>query len=189
MKNKLLIILMTVPTFALGEEYADCFSKDFSFALTSGFVFKRDEHFKKVYGRGIIDIITADLCCYQWNHIGLGIKSSYWRQKGKTTVLKNHATIQEIPLIGYIRAPFGSHKAQGYVSLGGGCIFLKEKSPIGKVHAHTGIGEAELGFNYCFHTRFYLTGASRVLFTKQTIHGTCADVGGIGLRAGLGVTF
>ena len=165
-----------------------CTDQNFDFALTSGYIWKNDNHFKEVYGRGIPDIITADACYYPWRHGGLGVKASYWHASGKTTVFRQKTNLQEVPLIFYLRGKVGCH-LQAYASLGGGAIFVTEKSYLGKARNTVGIGEAEVGINYSACKRFYITTAFRYLFPRTSINQEKHDFGGYGLRAGLGVSF
>lgn len=162
--------------------------QNFDFALTSGYIWKNDNGFKQVYGNGIPDIITADACYYPWRHWGLGIKTSYWHASGNTTFLKCKTTLQEVPLIFYLRGKVGC-RLQAYASLGGGAIFVTEKSYLGKVKDAVGIGEAEVGISYYACKNFYITTAFRYLFPKISINKEKHDVGGYGLRAGLGFSF
>jgi hypothetical protein len=160
----------------------------FDIAATSGFIWKHDTNFKQIYGQGIQDAITLDACCGVWPYVGFGVQGSYWRARGKTLILRNPTHLHEIPVIGYVRAQVGG-RVQGFVSLGGGTIFVKEKSYLGTVRKRTGIGEVELGTNIYFYKNLYLTGVFRYLFPRGTVCYTTTDLGGYGLRAGFGVTF
>ncbi len=184
--KKYLFLLTFFISSAWGEE--SCSHNNFDFALSSGYIWKNDPYFKKVYGSGIPDIITADACYYPWHHWGFGIKTSYWHATGKTTYLKKKTHLQEVPLIFYVRAKTGNH-LQAYASLGGGAIFVTEKSYLGKAKDTVGIGEAEVGINYLPCKHFYITGAFRYLFPKTTINKERYNFGGYGLRAGLGFSY
>lgn len=165
-----------------------CDTSCFDLAFTSGFIWKHDKIFKEVYGHGIPDLITVDACYYPCNYGGIGIKTSFWEKKGRTACLKQCTKLQEVPLIGYLRARIGTW-LQGYASLGGGAIFVKEKSYLGSVRTNVGIGEAEVGLNYYPHENVYLTGAFRCLFPRKTCDGDEIDFGGFGLRGGIGFSY
>lgn len=184
-KNLFLIISLFCSSI-LAEKPCD-FSL-FDLAFTSGYIWKNDHNFKQTYGNGIPDYITADACFYPLTYAGVGVKTSYWEAKGKTMNMNQPAKLYEVPLIGYLRLRYG-YWLQGYVSLGGGAIFLKEKSYLGVVTQIVGIGEAEIGFNYFPHTNFYLTGAFRYLFPRQKSSGETVDFGGYGLRGGIGFCY
>lgn len=163
----------------------------FTTAFTTGFVFKHDDCvFKQVYGHGIQNVITADGCYYPWECWGIGAKVSYWRAKGCTTFFKECTTLQEIPITFYLRRITGRWcNFQGYASLGGGVIVIKEKSYMGCVDQHAGIGEFELGFNYFLCNCFDITGAFRYLFSGDCLCGQKADAGGFDLRVGIGFAY
>lgn len=161
----------------------------FDLACTSGYIWKHDQVFKKIYGQGIPDLITVDGCYYPCCYGGIGLKASYWEKKGCTSCLKQPTRLQEVPLIGYVRARIGTW-LQSYISLGGGAIFVREQSYLGCIKTTPGIGEFEWGFNYYPHKNVYLTTAFRYLFPRHTYDGVrAADVGGLGLRAGFGLSF
>lgn len=166
----------------------ECCPNRFDVALTTGYVWKTDSCFKQVYGKGIQDVITFDGCYRPLDHLGVGIKTSYWQATGKTTARKKHTKIWEVPLLVYLRGIIGE-KLQGYASLGGGVIFSQEKSYLGKVKKIAGIAEAEVGMNYYFYQDLYVTGAFRCLFPKTKKCGERVQLGGYGLRAGLGISF
>lgn len=158
-------------------------------ALTGGFIWKHDTRFKKIYGQGIPDI-TLDGCYYFNNAIGMGIKGSFRKKNGKTTVLHQPTKFHEFPLIGYVRGIVGD-KVQFYISAGGGIIFVHEKSYIGDVKTHAPGAELETGLNFNFFDHFYITGAFRALFfnkNRSSIH-TMQELGGYGIRAGIGLSF
>ncbi len=186
--NKNFIFLILLFIFLSAHAYKPADFSLFDLAFTSGYIWKHDSIFKQVYGNGIPDFITVDACCYPLPYAGTGIKTSYWQAKGKTTCLKAHTKLQEVPLISYVRARFG-YWLQGYVSLGGGAIFIREKSYLGTVHKTVGISEAEIGFNYFPHPNVYLTSACRYLFPRQKSAGNKADFGGVGLRGGIGFSY
>ena len=162
----------------------------FDGALTAGYVFKRDCLFKEVYGRGVIDVITADGCYYFREQWGVGGKVSYWYAKGRTTYLKACTRLQEIPLTFYLRRRTGCWCGwQAYASLGGGAIFIQEKSYLGRAKYTKGIGEFEVGADYFFCDCFDLTFAVRYLFPREKVCCQKADVGGFDLRAGIGFSY
>jgi hypothetical protein len=163
----------------------------FTTALTTGYVFKHDDCvFKQVYGHGIQNIITADGCYYPWEQWGIGAKVSYWRAQGRTTFFRECTTLQEIPLTFYLRKLFDCWcNWQGYLSLGGGVMFVKEKSSLDCVDQHAGIGEFEVGLNYVVCDCFDITGAFRYIFSGDCLCSQKVDVGGFDLRAGIGFSY
>ena len=162
----------------------------FSTAFTAGYVFKHDGRFKEVYGRGIANAITADFCYYPWEVWGVGTKLSYWRAKGRTAFLKQRSIIQEVPLVFYLRrVKTFDCGLQLYGTLGGGFVWVKEKSYLGKVHTFKGLGEIEVGLNSPVWHHLNLTLALRYLFPSQCYVGNKANVGGFDLRAGIGISF
>lgn len=162
-----------------------------STAFSAGYVFKNDCKFKEVYGHGIVNIITADGCYYPWDHWGLGAKLSYWRAKGKTTFLKQHSLLQEVPVTLYLRGIKNFDcgvQLQG--SLGGGVLWMKEKSYLANTRFYKGIAEVEVGLNYTLWRGIDIVSALRYLFPPQRIvAGDKVVVGGIDLRAGIGFSF
>lgn len=176
------------------DNYDECCNLNnscFIIALTSGYVFKHhDCNFKEVYGHGIPNIITLDGCYYPWESWGIGTKISYWRTKGKTTILKNRTHLQEEPLTFYLRKTTNCWcDLQAYASLGGGVIFIQEKSYLGHVRRYKGIGEFEVGLNYPVWRCFNITGAFRYLFPREFVCHQKSDVGGFDLRAGIGYSY
>ncbi len=169
------------------EQQGSCFSTAFS----AGYVFKHNDCiFKEVYGHGIVNVITADGCYYPCEQWGIGAKISYWRAHGRTTFLKKCSLLQEVPLTFYLRRMKDFRCGlQLYASLGGGIIWIKEKSYLGDLHLHKGIGEAEIGMNYPIWRCVNITSAFRYLFPRQSHCGTKMDVGGFDLRAGIGFQF
>lgn len=165
------------------KEQDSCFAT----AFTAGFVFKHDDcTFKEVYGRGIVNIITADGCYYFCKPWGIGAKVSYWRAHGCTMLLKQCSLLQEVPLTFYLRRIRDFQCGlQLYASLGGGVIWLKEKSYLGHVNFHKGVGEVEVGLNYPICHCLNVTGAFRYLFPRECQAGKKVDVGGFDLRAGI----
>lgn len=167
-----------------------CETQCFSFALSAGYVFKDDNIFKKVYGNGIVNIITADGCYYPWANWGIGSKISYWSTHGKTTFLKKRTCLEEVPLTFYIRRIQDlSCNFQAYASLGGGIVWVKEKSYLGDFRIHKGIGELEIGLNLSIWQNLSLTGAVRYLFPRQCVNNRKMDIGGVDLRLGLEFPF
>jgi hypothetical protein len=164
--------------------------ESFLSTLSAGYVFKSGSDFRKVYGPGMIDAITADWCysgCGRW---GGGAKVSYWRAKGRTTFLKQHSLLQEVPVTFYVRRLKNFDCGlQLNGSLGGGFAWIQEKSYLGKIRAYKGIGELEVGLNYPIWRCIKVVGALRYLFPPQSIAGKIADVGGVDLRAGIGFAF
>lgn len=163
----------------------------FSAALTSGFVFKHNDcRFKEIYGRGMINVITGDFCYYASCLGGIGMKVSYWQRKGRTACFNQAACLQEVPITFYLRGLMNvSCRLQGYASLGGGLIWLNEKSYLGHVKKWEGIGEAEIGLNYAILGCFDFTTAFRYLFPRHCQNGITFDAGGLELRAGFGWSF
>jgi hypothetical protein len=159
--------------------------------FTTGYVFKYNDHiFKEVYGRGIENIITADFCYNVWRLWGLGLKTSYWRAKGHTTFFKKCTQVQEVPITIYLRKAIQPWKhLGGYVSLGGGALFVDENNYLGHVRRWKGIGEAEIGLDipFCHWCKF--TSAFRVLFPREAVNCQKVDIGGLDLRAGIGFSF
>ncbi len=168
------------------EKKNSCFSSSFS----AGYVFKYDSEFKDVYGHGIVNVITADCCYYLWDLWGIGAKISYWRAKGRTTFLQQRSVVQELPATVYVRRRKNFDCGlQVYGSLGGGFIWLKEKSYLGDLKLYKGIGEVEVGLQYKVWRCINVVGAFRYLFPPQSRLGERVDVGGVDLRAGIGFDF
>jgi hypothetical protein len=171
---------------AFDEEKHHCFST----AFTAGYVFKHNHDFKQIYGHGVINVITADGCYYPLQPLGVGAKISYWRKHGRTTFLRQCSLVQEVPVTIYLRGIKDFNCGLGlYGSLGGGFIWLKEKSYLGNVHLYKGIGEVEVGLHYCVWHCINVTGAFRYLFPPQSYAGEKIDVGGSDLRAGIAFVF
>lgn len=182
------VLLLAVSTQSFGKKFQD--KKPWALALTSGYVFKHDDRFEDVYGRGMINAITADGCYYPWKHWGFGLKTSYLRAKGHTTFLKQHTLAQEVPTTAYLRYMKAFNCGlQLQSSLGGGFSWLKEKSYLDNIHTYKGIGEVEVGLNRVVWRCFNVTGAFRYLFPPQGHNGKRIDVGGCDLRAGIGFSF
>jgi hypothetical protein len=191
MKKIVYSLFAILCSFLMAPLAADQDSR-FTTALTAGYVFKNDHTFRQVYGPGIVNVITADSCYYLFEMFGLGAKLSYWRAKGKTTSLKRHTVLQEIPFTFYVRARKDvSCNLELYASLGGGGIWMKEKSYLGKTHAVKGIGEFELGSNYAVCDYCNLTSAFRCLFPSQKINHSSkrSVIGGYELRGGIAFAF
>lgn len=185
--KKLLILL----SFFMVTSQLSADDRCFSGALTAGYVFKHNDcAFKKVYGHGLVNIITADGCYYPWECWGIGGKVSYWRAHGRTTFLKQCTHLQEVPLTFYLRRIEDFRCGlQLYASLGGGVIWMKEKSYLGHVKRHKGIGEVEVGLNYPMWHCLNFTSAFRYLFPRQSESCKKVDVGGFDLRAGIELPF
>lgn len=183
-----LFVLFMIGMHAL-LAYEEQKSKNWDIAFTSGYIWKHDKNFKKIYGSGVPDLLTVDVFFTPVEgSFGFGVKSSYWEKDGKTSCLHNCTKLKEIPTIFYARGKIGGW-LQFYASLGGGAIVIKETSYLGCVKTHTGVGEFEFGFNYYQFKNLYLTGAARALFPRKCRGGEIVDFGGLGLRAGLGVSF
>ena len=189
MKKIICLILLLGSTYIFSNPKKE---PRFSTALTAGYVFKNESNFKNVYGPGVANAITADLCYYFYHKWGLGTKVSYWLNHGKTTLLKQRTDLQEVPLTFYIRRAHDFDCGlRIYLSLGGGVIWLKEKSYLGSEKLTKGIGEVEIGLNYTIWRFIGITGAFRYLFPSQSQHhhGKKVEVGGLDLRAGIGFSF
>lgn len=169
----------------------------FTTAFCSGYVFKFDDkRFKQVYGQGMGNVITGDICYHPfynnscWKLWGIGAKISYWLAFGKTTFFKHKTWLQEIPMTAYIRRMFDFKCGlQLYASLGGGAAWIREKSYLGKVSRWRGLGEVEAGLLYPAWCRLDFTSAVRYLFPRQSQNHRKANVGGLDLRAGIGYSF
>ena len=184
-----LILLSVVSTRLFGnslENQPSCFSGTFS----AGYVFKHDCKFKDVYGRGIVNALTFDGCYYPWELWGFGSKISYWRTKGCTSFLKQRSLLQEVPITFYLRRVKNFECGlQMYGSLGGGFIWIKERSYLGDVRVYKGVGEVEAGLNSPVWHHLNLTIAFRYLFPSQCHAGEKVNIGGSDLRAGIGFSF
>lgn len=164
----------------------------FNVAFSSGYVFKHGDHnFREVYGLGMGNIFTADFCYRICDSVwGVGAKASYWFAFGKTTFLKRHTWLQEVPVTAYIRLLKDFERGvRLYASLGGGFAYIREKSYLGHRQQVRGLGEAEVGFFYPVCHHLALTSAFRYLFPRQKHDSVKFDVGGFDLRAGLAVYF
>lgn len=162
----------------------------FSGAFSAGYVFKNDCRFKNVYGRGIVNAITADGCYYPWELWGIGAKVSYWRKKGCTDFLKQRTLLQEVPVTFYVRRKKQFKSGlQLYASLGGGFVWVKEKSYLGNVRLYKGIGEVEAGLKFPIFRCVDITAAFRYLFPPQSRACDKVHIGGFDLRAGIGFSF
>jgi len=189
MKSTLLFFLLCLSSLAYCQGIC---LPPIDVAVTTGYIWKNDCRFKEIYGEGIQDVITVDVCGWFSECFGIGLKGSYWEAEGRTPVCRLHTNVHEIPLIGYVRREIEFDCTfAAYASLGGGIIFVREKSELGKVNTDTWGGEAEIGLNYYFFKNFYLTTAFRYLYFKKKIAGIDerADFGGYGLRGGLGISF
>lgn len=190
MKKIIFLLLLFTTTFHSLNSCENSFYTNFS----AGYVFKHDTDFKEVYGSGLANLITADFCYSRCGKWGIGTKVSYWRAHGKTTFLKQRTTLKEIPLTFYLRAIKDICSLQMYASLGGGIVWIKEKSYLGERKIHKGVGEAEIGLNYMVRECFNLTSALRYLFPAQRVckKNVCdhkIDIGGLDLRLGIGFSF
>lgn len=191
------IFAYLLPAVFSGALFAErCCEEDtdtpcFTSALTTGFVFKHNDCvFKEVYGRGIENVITADLCYYPWRSWGIGGKVGYWRATGCTTTFKRCTLLQQIPVTFYLRGISQCRRGvQLYASLGGGVMVIKEKSYLGDLKARGGIGELEAGLIYHARRYFDLTCAFRYLFPRVCVCDNKIDGGGFDVRAGIGFSF
>jgi len=165
----------------------------FTSAFTAGYVFKYDDcWFKEIYGTGMVNAITADFCYTPWEYVGFGTKVSYFRAKGETNFHKRCTFLYEVPFTFYASGMWHLRcNLRLYGSLGGGVVWIKEKSYLGTVHATKGIGEAEIGAVYPVWSHLIITGAFRVLFPRQSLcdGGPKVNIGGCDLRAGIGFAF
>lgn len=192
-KNKKLLLIalcmICAPLLCTAEE--SCMENQCctTFDLTTGYVFKHDCNFKSVYGHGIQNIITADACYYWCESWGLGAKVSYWQAKGCTTLFKQRTHLHEIPLTFYVRKSIDCSCLQLYGSVGGGAMFIKEKSYLGCVKETKGVGELEIGAYYDVCSCFDITAAFRYLFPHECVLGKKVDIGGFDLRAGIGFSY
>jgi hypothetical protein len=188
--KKILYFVSLLPLLLSTHLHSDTERAPFSALLTAGYVFKHDCTFKEVYGRGVINAITGDFCYYPCKHGGIGAKISYWRKKGCTEFLQLRAIVQETPITVYLRAikKFECN-LDLYGSIGGGAIWTKEKSYLGKTTFWKGIGELEVGTMYPIWKCIEITGALRYLFPPQTHNEKKVNVGGVDVRAGIGFTF
>ncbi len=183
---KKVVVLLSMSLFAGARDEP----RSFTTALSAGYVFKHDCVFKQIYGRGMVNILTADVCYYPWDEWGIGAKASYWRAKGHTLFLQRNSLLQEVPVTVYLRVikDFSCH-VQAYLSLGGGVLWIKEKSYLGCVRLTKAIGEVEIGLNFPIWCYFNATGAFRYLFPRQSQFCQKKDVGGCDLRAGIELSF
>lgn len=182
----LLVSMLTVKP--VGTECQE--SPSFLTTFSAGYVFKNDCLFKQVYGHGMINILTADSCYYPWECWGLGVKASYWRAKGRTTFLQQCTWLRSVPVTFYVRRVKEFESGlQAYLSLGGGIVWVKEKSYLATQRATKGIGEVEVGLNYPVCGSFSLMTAFRYLFPPQSQNGEKMDFGGCDLRAGIGFSY
>lgn len=183
-------LVLLVPSHLFGNDVEK--ENKYDLAFTAGYVFKNDSQFKDVYGHGIINALTADFCYHYWERWGLGAKLSYWRKKGRTTFLQQRAIIQELPITFYLRRIKEFNCGlQLNASLGGGLVWMKEKSYLGKKKLTKGIGELEFGLQYPIWRCLNIVGAFRYLFPPQRQSNVCERtvVGGFDLRAGIGFSF
>ena len=169
---------------------SDVDSPKFSSAFSSGYVFKNDCRFQKVYGRGMIDIITGAFVFYPWDFWGLGLKVSYWQAKGNSTLFNFNTKLREIPLMLTLqRLLIFKHGIELYFSAGGGAAWIKEKSYLDTIKFWKGLGEIEIGANWPLYKNLKLTTAFRYLFPRQFLCSEKIDVGGCDLRGGLEFSF
>lgn len=191
MKKIVLSLLLGIFSLANAQSCTTTHDARCTTAFTAGYVFKSDCRFNQVYGSGMTNAITADSCYYPWEMLGVGAKVSYWRARGKTSSLHRHSLLQEVPFTVYLRGLKKFECAiELYLSLGGGALWIKEKSYLGHVKKTQGIGEVELGAHYPVHECCILTSAFRYLFPKEKLNGSHhVQVGGYDLRAGIAFTF
>lgn len=198
MKFKVLVALaLCIPFVACSADvypyaYRSTSEQDtcFSTAFSAGYVFKHDCAFKQVYGKGMINAITADACYYPWNSWAFGAKVSYWRSSGHTTFLCQRTLAQQVPVTLYVKkVKEFACRLRTYLSLGGGIAWIQEKSYLSCVSVHKGIAEVEVGLHYNLWNCLEIMGAVRYLFPRQSRCCVTVDVGGADLRTGLGVSF
>ncbi|HSW74093.1 MAG TPA: hypothetical protein VLG71_02965, partial [Candidatus Limnocylindria bacterium] len=140
------VCLALLPLVAQSAPCDDTCDTRFATLFTAGYVFKHDCFFNKVYGPGMINVITGDFCYYPWQAWGLGVKASYWRKHGRTLFLRQCSLLQEVPVTVYARAKKEFDCGlQLYGSLGAGVAWIKEKSYLGSTKVHKGLGEVEIG--------------------------------------------
>lgn len=186
----LLILLSSQSWCTMIDAYHDDY---FTAAFTAGYVFKLDDGiFKKVYGTGMGNVLTADFCYHPWECWGFGAKASYWLALGRTTFFKRHTFLQEIPITLYVRTMHNFRCGlQLYASLGGGGTWIREESYLGTINQGRGIGEIEIGLDYpiwCSCLDF--TSAFRYLFPRQSQKNiNKIDVGGFDIRGGVSISF
>lgn len=190
MKKIVLILVALVGVTSLVHATQEDYDH-YTAAVTAGYVFKSKQRFHEVYGQGIANLITVDGCysaCQKW---GIGVNAAYWRGQGATNFLGQHTLLQQVPFVVYVRRDI-KHFNFGldiYGSLGGGFIWTKEKSYLGKTYMTKGIGAVELGATYPVWCCIAITGAFRYLFPPQTQAGHTVDIGGCDLRFGIEVSF
>ena len=190
--KKIIYILLLIGQNTVSNAYATRVAIEtanyFTSALTAGYVFKRGDRFKQVYGHGMVNIMTADLA-YTFKDVwGIGGKAAYWRAHGQTTFLLQPTSLQEVPITLYLsRAHDFDSGLQIYGSLGGGLAWIKEKSYLGTIKLHKGIGEMEVGMSYSACNYVSFTMATRYLFPPQMQVSTKKDIGGVDLRAGFSI--
>lgn len=193
MKKQLLCLVILFTSTVLVSARSSNFSCSplFLSAFTAGYVFKEhDALFRDVYGLGMGNVITADGMYQPWKHIGIGAKISYWIASGHTTFLQRKSWLQEVPMTLYLKGIADlCNGLRLYASVGGGAAWLKEESYLGHVKQFRGIGEAEIGINYSMKRRVNFTSALRYIFPRQSQGINKANVGGVDLRAGIGIVF
>ena len=189
MKKLFFLLLFSIPSLCISAN-SENFLSIFDLTATTGYVWQSDSHFKQVYGKGIQDVITIDGCYWPFRHFGIGIQGSYWLANGKTTILKKSTRLWEVPLNLYLEGRIGQ-MFQLHGSLGTGIIFVNEKSYLGSVSHQAWSGEAEVGIDYYFFKKSYLSAALQYLYSGKEISETQERValGGLNLRAGIGISF
>lgn len=184
------IILSSISIQSMCQEVV-CSSSHFTSAFTSGYVFKHgDRNFKEVYGTGMVNVITADLCYHRCNVWAIGGKIGYWLAVGRTVAFKRRAFLQEFPVTFYVRRMINFCSGlQLYGSLGGGFAWIKEERYLAHTAQARGIGEVETGLIYPAWCHLDFTAAFRYLFARQNQDTAKIDVGGLDLRAGVAYSF
>ena len=163
----------------------------FTGALTAGLVFKNNDcTFKEIYGRALTNVITVDGCLHPLHSLGIGAKVSYWRAHGCTTFLQRRTLLQEVPITFYLRSMQDFNCGlRLYASLGGGLIWINEKSYLGCVRMTKGIGEVETGLDFPIACCWNITGAFRYIFpTNQTHCCKQFNAGGMDVRVGISLS-
>lgn len=192
--KKIVLIMFVVLGLAIPVRSMSRYDKNahctWNTAFSAGYVFKNDCRFKAAYGLGVVNALTVDGCYYPWKYGGFGLKASYWFTQGDIAFLGKKTLFQEVPVTIYARGTTALDRcAQLYGSLGGGFVWMNEKSFLGTTRVYKGIAEAEVGVNCCIYRALFFTSAFRYLFPPQCVAGERFDVGGCDVRAGLGFSF
>lgn len=201
--KQFLLTLLAFPALIFSQEIdpyrynANGLTKDSTMAapvqqnvfITTGFVWIRDKSLKSVYGGGIANLITLD-SFWHWGNNGIGAKVSYLREDAKVANENEAKRLFEIPAIVYVRKQFGKG-LQPYISLGAGILYTRQIGFIGGNQSVVGGIDAEVGLNFSlFDNLFISTALDYLWFQKRGAElNETVQLGGIGLRAGLGFGF